>query len=121
MLSVENYDGPPEDFSRHEINGWRAGFVVELATAQDVSWDQFVARASGAQVSERVEAGGVRTVQYSSQGNTMEFSYDPYKEAILSRRWNGIEEQVNHLEVEAAGAHEGPFCPVTLFGREALP
>jgi hypothetical protein len=120
LLSTELYDGPPEDFSRHEINGWRAGFVLELATAQEMSWEEFLAHASKTEVSETVDQGSIRTVRFASHGNTMEFSYDPYKEAILSRRWNGVEEEINHFDVEAAGARNGPFCPATLFGRELL-
>ena len=120
LLSIVNYEGPLRDFSRNEINSWRAGFVCELATAEDISWEEFVARAGDTVVSEEVEAGVVRTVRYSCNGNTMEFSYDPYKEVILSRRWNGGDDGVRHFEVVAAGATEGPYCPATLFGNEAL-
>ncbi len=120
LLSIVNYEGPSRDFSRHEINGWRSGFVLELATARELSWEDFLLRALETQVTETVETGLVRTVRYVSGGNTMEFSYDPYKEVILSRRWNGKEECVDHLRVEAAGAHDGLFCPPTLYGREVL-
>jgi len=121
VLSLVNYEGVSRDFSRHEINGWRSGFVLELATARDASWEEFLARVHMTQLAECVETGSVRRVTYSSSGNTMEFLYDPYKEVILSRRWNGEEESVNHMEVEAAGNQSGDFCPSTLYGRELLP
>ena len=120
LLSMVNYDGPPRDFSRHEINSWRTGFVLELATAQESSWEEFQTRARETHVTEVVEHGIVRTVRYTSGGTTMEFSYDPFKEVILSRRWNGVEESPNHFEVEAAGNRKGPFCPQMLYGEELM-
>lgn len=121
ILSMINYEGPPLDFSRHGINSWRTGFVLELATAQEASWEEFRERAGEAEIQEEVENGTVRTVRYGSHGNTMELAYDPYKEVVLSRRWNGMEEGVLHFEVEAAGEKAGPFCPATLYGKELLP
>jgi hypothetical protein len=120
MLSIINYEGPPRDFPRHEINGWRAGFAIELATAEEMSWDKFLTHAGQTQVDEIVEERNIRSVHYSSGGNTMDFSYDPYREEILSRRWNGMDDYMDHFEVGAAGAKSGPFCPITIFGREAF-
>jgi hypothetical protein len=121
VISCVNYEGALRDFSRHEINGWRSGFVIELAAARDLSWEDFLERANKTQLAESVEAGSLRHVTYTSSGNVMEFLYDPYKEVILSRQWNGEEEAVNHFEVEAAGSRSGAFCPSTLYGRELLP
>jgi hypothetical protein len=72
-------------------------------------------------VSETVEMGSVRTVRYVSGTTAMEFSFDPYKETILSRRWNGTEDRTDHFEVEAPNAKDGLFRPPTLFGREIFP
>ena len=118
LLSMVNYDGPPASFTRQEINGWRTGFAMELATADELSWEEFLQRGSGARLSENVRDGMVREVRFDSGGDSMEFAYDPYREAILSRRWNGQEEWVEHFEVRAAGSREGEFCPPTLYGRE---
>ncbi len=120
LLSMVNYEGPPRDYSRHEINAWRTGFVLELATVRELSWEEFQTRAQETRVAEVVEDGIVRTVRYTSGEKTMEFSYDPFREAILSRRWNGMEESTKHFEVEAAGRREGPFCPRMLYGGELM-
>jgi hypothetical protein len=119
VMSITNYDGPTRTFSRHAINGWRAGFTLELANESEMSWEEFQTCAREASTFEEVKSG-IRTVHYTSRGNTMELSYDPYRETILSRRWNGNEDVIEGLDVDAAGATEGPFCPVTLYGREAF-
>jgi hypothetical protein len=121
VLSMYNYEGEPRDISRHEINGWRTGFVMELSCAMEMSWEDFLRRASTAHLAETMEGGIVRNVCYESAGDIMEFSYDPYKEVILSRQWNGENDCVDHFFVEAGGKHEGLFCPPTIFGEEVMP
>ncbi len=120
-VSVYNHDGPVVDLERHIINSWWTGFVIELATADDLSWEQFVLRAATRRVEQRVHDGTQRTVHYMMDDNAMVFTYDPYTERILSRRWNGSPDNEEHMSVRAGNASTGPFCPVTLFGREAQP
>jgi hypothetical protein len=120
VFSMYNYEGESRDFTRHEINGWRTGFVMELSSAADMPWEEFLRRTASAHVAETLHSGIVRTVRYESDGDVMEFSYDPYKETILSRQWNGEDDCVDHFFVEAAGKHEGLFCPPTLFGEEVM-
>jgi hypothetical protein len=120
ILSIYNYDGPEASFSRQAINGWRNGFAMEIATADEVTWEEFLKRGASARVTETQREGTVRTVRFESGGDVMEFAYDPCREATVSRRWNGEEEWIEHFDVRAAGKSEGEFCPATLYGVEAM-
>jgi len=51
----------------------------------------------------------------------MEFTYDAFRESILTREWNGVPDCEEHFSVRAGNATTGPFCPSTLFGREVMP
>lgn len=121
IVSMFNYDGPPADFSRHAINNWWTGFVLDLSTRADMSWEEFLAGAGRKRVERNVADGMIRTVCYADGEDTMEFSYDPFKEVIVSRRWNGRPEGEQYFGVNAAGQGSGPFCPPTLFGHEVMP
>ncbi|MCC6396536.1 MAG: hypothetical protein IT282_05915 [Bacteroidetes bacterium] len=49
----------------------------------------------------------------------MTAEYDPWRECFVARIWNGAEEEVTHLEIEA-GPHRQPLLdPLTIFGSEA--
>jgi hypothetical protein len=119
VLSMYNYDGQAASFSRQEVGLWRTGFALELATADETGWEDFLRRK--ASVRESLRDGTVREVHFESQGGLMEFVYDPSREWIHSRRFNGREEWVEHFEVRAAGRDAGEFCPATLYGRELQP
>jgi hypothetical protein len=121
ILSMCNYEGPPRDFARHALNGWWTGFVLALATSAETTWEQFLLDAERAVVEHHVHDGAVRTARYVSGNDTMEFTYDPFKESILRRQWNGMPECEEHFRVRAWGAATEPFCPPTLFGREVMP
>jgi hypothetical protein len=123
IISLYSYLGDVRDFSREEIGKWRTGFAVEFATVEEFSsFDTFVSHASKSNVDEMVEEGGIRAVTYVSGHDVMKFRYDPLREAILSRTWNGVEEIIDHLHVEAGeGAPPAAFTPATLFGDEAFP
>jgi hypothetical protein len=51
----------------------------------------------------------------------MALVYDPFRELIVSRSWNGASDEEDHFTVIAAGETYGPFCPTTLYGSEAMP
>jgi hypothetical protein len=120
VISVYNYDGAATDFTRHEINRWRSGFALELATDAETSWQAFVDNAATVRVEESTEEGSLRSVRYRSGGDTMALVYDPFRELIVSRSWNGASDEEDHFTVIAAGETYGPFCPTTLFGSEAM-
>ncbi len=120
MISLYNYDGTAVNLSRDEVNRWRNGFAIELATADDFdSFEQFVRYASSIMIEELPNNSATRTIRIKSGRDTMELDYDPLREMILSRKWNGEEERIDHLYIEAAGTTEGEFCPKTIFGKEA--
>jgi hypothetical protein len=118
-LSLSNYDGPPRGFSRHDINGWKTAFAMELATSSEISWEEFLKHSGTCRLREEAD-GAVRRLTFSSGTNVMEFGYDPYREEILSRRWNGAWDGTDHFAVRAGTESSGAWCPTTLFGDEAL-
>jgi hypothetical protein len=119
ILSLTNYEGPAGGFSRHDINGWRTGFAMELATSSQTMWEEFLHRASSASLSDVLQ-GQVRNLTYSSGENVMQCSYDPYREELLSRKWNGAWDGTDHFSVRAGEETTGPWCPATLFGKEIM-
>ncbi len=119
ILSLYNYEGPPRPWPRNEMNGWRTAFAMELRAESEMTWERFLRHADEARLSETVE-GNVRNLTYSSGDDVMEFSYDPYREEILSRRWNGSWDGTDHFTVRAGKETSGPWCPATLFGNEAM-
>jgi hypothetical protein len=122
IVSCWNYRGEPMSCSRDELSGWRTGFYLELypqrAFRRD---DDFDAHVAGIVIHDRVEAAARRRVTVAGAGETMEMIYDPYRELVLSRTFNGVEEGVNHLDIDAAGPSPAPFCPGTFYGSELLP
>ena len=120
LLSIVNYEGEDRDFTRDEMSQWRSGFVMEVHTADEFKeWTEFLAYAEKATVLEECNPRGVRTVVYQSGGHRMEFRADPFREEILTREWDGTDDSIDHFHVLAAGEMTGPFCPRSLFGKEA--
>jgi len=122
LVSSYNYEGPAQDFTREEVNNWRSGYFLEVWGKDDFSdWESFLNHARHVSVEEIVDGRGTRRIVARSSGTVMEFHYDPFRENILSRKWCGVEEEITHLDVTAAGTHGGPFCPQTLYGSEGQP
>jgi len=120
LISTYNYDGPAKDFARDEVNNWSSGFFLELWTEDQFGdWAEFLDHARAVNVEATVESK-IRRIVARSKETVMEILYDPFREHILSRKWCGMEEEITHMDVSAAGVSEGPFCPRTLFGSEAL-
>lgn len=118
LVSLFSYEGEKRDFGRDEINGWRSGFVMELRTSDEFGqWGDFLEYAAGTRVEEDVDGQGKRMVRYTSGEDAMEFCCDPFREVVVSRRWNGNVESVDHFRVVAAGMSRGIYCPTTLFGK----
>jgi hypothetical protein len=122
LVSCWNYRGKPTDVARDELSGWHTGFYLELhCGAEFADGDAFTAYTNGIAIKNRAMSDTMRQVSIVAGGRNMELTYDPYRELILSRTWNGKEEGVSHLEVESAGRSLQQFCPLTLFGSEILP
>jgi hypothetical protein len=118
LVSMINYEGAEIDFSREEISRWRSGFVIELETLETAgSFEDFVARINAMKVSERIGPDAIRTTTVEDDLGKMEFGYDPLRELILSRTWNGVDDTVDDLTVECED-EKGLFSPPTLFGSE---
>jgi hypothetical protein len=121
LISSHNYDGPARDFTREEISDWRSGYFLEVWSKNDFSsWEDFVNHTSYVRVNETVDGRGLRRIIAHGKGAEMEFLYDPFRENTISRKWCGEEERIEHLEVRAAEAIDGPFCPRTLYGSEGF-
>jgi hypothetical protein len=121
LVSSHNYEGTVRDFSREEISTWRSGYYLEVWNKDDFgSWEDFLGHAERVQVEETIVEHRTRRIAVRSNGTTMEFHYDPYRESILSRKWNGVEEQTTHFDVSASGIQIESFCPKTLFGSEGM-
>ena len=120
LISTYNYIGPAKDFAREEVNSWSSGFFLEVWTEDQFGdWAEFLKHTRTINVKARGEAN-IRRIVARSNDAVMEFLYDPFREHILSRKWCGMEEEITHMEVSAAGVLEGPFCPQTLYGSEGL-
>jgi hypothetical protein len=118
LVSMMNYEGEPSEFTREEIARWRSGFVIDLATLDEVgSFEDFSARIEAMKVSEKIGPDAIRTTIVEDASAKMEFCYDPLRELIISRRWNDVEETVEHLSVECPDT-TGVYSPQTLFGSE---
>jgi hypothetical protein len=121
LFSSYNYDGIPRDVERDDISLWRTGFYFTLACADDYpSFDAWREHAATIEAGETLDPGHVRHVICKDGVNTMMLKYDPLREKILNRSWNGIEEQILHLDVETPEGVAAEFKPITLFGREAM-
>jgi len=120
LISMYNYDGPAKDFTREEINSWSSGFFLEVWTEDQFGdWSDFVKHSRAVRVETAFESKSRRIVARSKE-TVMEFVCDPFREHILSRKWCGMEDDIAHLDVSAAGVSGGPFCPPTLYGTEGL-
>jgi len=119
-ISAYNYSGPAKDFTREEVNSWSSGFYLEVWTEDKFGeWTEFLKHARTIDIEATVETN-IRRIVARSQDAEMEFLYDPFREHILSRKWCGMEEEITHMDVSAAGVSQGPFCPQTLYGSEGL-
>lgn len=120
LISTYNYDGPAKDFAREEVNGWSSGFFLEVWTEDQFSdWTEFLKHARAIHIEATLESH-IRRIVSRSKETVMEFVYDPFREHFLSRKWCGMEEEITHLDVSAAGVSAGPFCPRSLYGTEGL-
>lgn len=120
MISLFNYDGPAAHVAREELTGWRNGCIVHLSTAG--AWPSFRAfctAAASALVTDTMGADRVRRVRYGSPEGTLGAEYDPGRELFLSRTWNGTEEALEHLVIEAGEQRDALLDPLTIYGSEA--
>jgi hypothetical protein len=121
MYSLSSYEGPAKDFTRQEIAGWRTGFALKLACANEFpSFASFVTHAGLLRAVESRDAAGMRNVTFSGPGGTLAAVYDSSAERFLSRTWNGSEECVEHLRIEGGAPGVPLITPLTLFGSEAM-
>jgi hypothetical protein len=119
LVSLFSYEGEERDFTREEINGWRSGYYLEVHTDREFSgWGEFLEYAAAVTIQEESDPRGKRIVQCAAGKDRMMLCCDPFREAVVSRLWNGREERPSHFEVTAAGKTAGAFCPWTLYGRE---
>jgi len=121
VISMGNYEGPAMDLSREAINHWWTGFVLVLATSAEMTWEEFLRNAGKATLDQREHDATLRTVRFTLGNDSMDFTYDPFKEVVVSRRWNRAPDSEEHFSVNAGGAATGLFCPPTLFGHEVMP
>ena len=120
MLSLYNYDGPSLIVERDTLTAWRNGFILHLSLAQQWnSFEEFRAWSKAGRVTESFAENRVREVVYECADGMMRALYDPWREVFLSRTWNGREEAVQHLEIQAGSEGEPLLSPMTLFGSEA--
>ena len=120
MLSLFNYDGPALNLSRDELTEWRNGFILHLSTAREwKSFEDFRRWTKTMRVAETVLAGRTRQVVYEAPDGIMKAEYDPWRECFVARTWNGVEEEVTHLEIEAGPDRLPLLDPLTIFGSEA--
>lgn len=120
MISLFNYAGPTIDVAREDLTGWRNGCIVHLSTAD--AWPSFAAfctMVTSARVVDTMGPDRIRRVQYGSPQGTLGAVFDPGRELFLSRTWNGTEEEVEHLVIEAGPARDSLLVPLTIYGSEA--
>ena len=121
MYSLSSYEGPARDFTRQEMAGWRTGFALRLACAEEFpSFASFITYAGLLSAEESSDASGVRSVTFSGPGGTLAAVYDASAERFLSRTWNGREECVEHFRCEGGEPGLPLITPLTLFGSEAM-
>ena len=120
MISLFNYDGPERDLTREELTGWRNGFVVVMSTEQEWrSFEEFCLRAVLLRVDDAVREDRVRCVRCETPAGIMVAEFDPGREMFLSRTWNGVEETIDHLAIEAGTERLPLLEPLTIYGSEA--
>jgi len=116
MISIFNYEGPPQDFTRDQMSRMNNGFVCELSDADHFpSLAEFAAHIRANQVVEETSPGGIRTLSYRSDGEEMRFVYDPLRDLVISRQVEGEEMQLEHVYMEVAGKTTGPQCLETIY------
>ena len=116
MISIFNYEGPPQDFTRDQMSRMNNGFVCELSDVDHFpSLADFAAHIRANQVVEETSPGGIRTLTYLSDGEEMRFVYDPLRDLVISRQVEGEEMQLEHVYMEAAGKTTGPQCLETIY------
>ena len=121
VYSLLNYDGSVHDFSRDEFTKWHNGFVLELAAAGKFKdFKHFLDHARSLSVAESIDGCGTRRVRVTGPDGVMVSAYNPARECFVSRTWNGVEESVDHLRIEAGPAETSLIEPLTFFGSEAI-
>jgi hypothetical protein len=121
LISMVNYEGPVHDFDRDELTRWRSGFYLELATrSEHASFEKFKEYASAIRVTDTWRQECARRIEIQSAGHHMVFEYDPFRERILQRLWDGVAEEIHHFSVDAPKGMSALFSPSSLFGSEAM-
>jgi hypothetical protein len=120
MISLFNYDGPVTDVAREELTIWRNGCIVHLSTADAwPSFKDFRDAVAQMRVTENMGADRIRRVHYEAREGAIAATYDPGRELFLSRTWNGAEETLEHLTIEAGRSRDALLDPLTIYGSEA--
>jgi hypothetical protein len=120
MISLYNHDGPSVDVTREDLLRWRNGCIVHLSTADTwTSFGEFCDALGKAGVTDTIGPDNVRRVRVVFSEGTLSVAYDPGREVFLSRMWNDVEEQLEHLEIEAGESRLPLLDPLTVYGSEA--
>ena len=122
IISLYNYRGEALTLEREQMSLINNGFacLVETRSRFPRIYD-FNAFMQSVHVDELIKENGQRCVRLHTGDNELSFRCNPLTEQILERKWNGVEEEVFHLEIIGDRA-AGVFAfPSTLYSTPATP
>ena len=107
IISLYNYKGESINLSRNDMSLTRNGFACMMASRRDFAHaDDFLRFCEKISVVETLKQQFMRNIEFTINENIMKFQVDPVSERIIERRWNGENEAVRHIDIEAGENRE---------------
>jgi hypothetical protein len=102
IISIYNYKGDGINLSRNDMSLTRNGFACLVAGRGEFARaDDFLAYCEKISVAETLKQQFIRNIEFNINEDVMNFQIDPISERIVERSWNGKDDSVQHLDIEA--------------------
>jgi len=119
IISIYNYQGKTQDFSKEMMSQAINGFVCLVESKQNFpNFQDFKEYVDSARVSRQVQKYYIHKIAFQVNDEKMIFRFDPLSERIIERTLNGKDQTVYHFEIEAQDGADEVFLLNDLYSLD---
>ena len=119
IISIYNYQGKKQDFSKEMMSQTINGFVFLAESKKNFpEFQDFKKYIDSIRLSRKIEKPFIHQIKFQTKYEKMIFRFDPLSERIVERTLNGEDQTVYHFEVEVADDVDEAFLLNDLYTLE---
>lgn len=119
IISIYNYQGKKQDFSKELMSQTLNGFAFLAESKKNFpEFQDFKKYADSIRVSRKIEKPLIHQIKFQANDEEMIFRFDPLSERIVERTLNGEDQTVYHFEIEARDGADEVFLSNDLYSLD---